>query len=117
MLTSNDIEGAFMFTCQYHNGHTIEQCLNDEHGELLNTIYAIAEQLSQISNFSCILIHSDGGVKDFFLTYQMRDYAVLAGRYKFPLYAFGPKNPEELAEYFNNIERKIKASATLAFLD
>ena len=97
---------------------TFEEGLRDEKGERLNVLYEIISVLSYNgSAFSADFVRSDGGIKEFCVTYQMGDYTIIVSR--FVLFGDNPDfdTIQAFADWLNTEEQKVIASATLLSLN
>lgn len=112
MITEDKLYAAFSSTCEFTRV-TLDEGLRDEKGEGLNTLYAVIERLGDETPFSAVLLHSDGGVQEFMITYKFGDFSILVARV-----SRGSDQPpfekaQRLAKWLNMIEAKIKATAML----
>jgi len=112
-----EIEQAFSTTCQHSNGYLIEECLKDERGEKTNTVYSILETMQfNGSKFGVILISSDGGVRDFFVTRKFGDFCLLVQ--EFQLSGSYPFNDVKgFCTWLNAMDKKILAFSMLESLN
>ena len=115
-ITANQIRLIFTQTTVSSRVESLEDCLADVNGELINGLHEIFTNFEDISNYSSILIHADGGVRDFFLIYKMGKYPIIIKRFTWPINDFYPTNAEGLSNWLNDEERKIKANAVLELL-
>jgi len=120
MTTEGDIYNAWVHSTT-SSRVTLEECFSDVKGEKISGIYEIFEGLNN-SLFSVVLIHSDGGVKDFFVMYQFGEYSIVITRVQ--LYTFDGKNVFEKIDSLSNFiswlniqEKRIKSTAVLQFLE
>lgn len=112
MITAEYIGDIFNITLE-SSRVTIDGVFNDEKGEKLNAIYSIFKILNGTTPWGALLIHSDGGVKDFFITYSYGDFLILVKSISFPLFDEDFKNIDKFVDWLNRTENKIKITGKL----
>ena len=121
MITTNDICLAFQATTVKARVESIDSMLAGhygENGDKANGVYEIISNLGLNGfDFNTLYIHSDSGIKDFFIVFKMGNFPILAHRYQYPNQSALPfNNLTEFVNWLNKLEKKIKASATLISL-
>lgn len=114
MININDIADAFSTTV-VSSRVSLDGAFKNENGEKANTVHSILKELPPHLNLDAILLHSDGGVNDFYIIFSIGDYPVILGRFQWD--SEWPFNsPDEFAQWLNNQVKKFEATVVLNYL-
>lgn len=70
---ANNLDFDIIFTKGYHAG-------TNTSGDRFSLVYYLLQLMSPELGFSAILIHADGGVLEYLITYQWRGYTIIICR-------------------------------------
>jgi hypothetical protein len=113
MITEDTIRSAYRDSA-VATRVKLDDGLKNRMGERLNVAYELIRGVAfQGSHFSVILGHADGGVQRFSVTYQFGEYVVLIREFSFGLMEWPFDSAVSLADWLNNQERRVLATATL----
>ena len=117
MMTEDLLRSLYPNTCQHTNGFTLEQCLENFHGEWMNTVHHLFAMMPYNgSKFDSTILHSDGGVRKFLITYDLKGFDVIIHtQNEFEGYPFG--NVEGMVNWINDKEKQLLATCALVELE
>ena len=114
MINVAHLQEVFSKTCQHNNGYSLNDCLANVRGERANTIYALLQLLSEISPFNALLLHADGGVQTFNITYRFGEFLIIVEALSNMYTVDWPfDSAETMCDWLNQMEKRIKATAVL----
>jgi len=113
-ITKEIIRTAFKNTHYFSNGLDLDvvfdsgsQSVGGAWGDSYNLVYYLLENMRYDSNFRVICLHSDGGLRDYLITYLWGDYSIIISR---EVYMGGHthfNSVEHLCEWLNYHDEKI----------
>jgi hypothetical protein len=114
-ITKEFLTMLYKGTCQSNNGLSFEDAIKNMTGERMDVVCVILSRMRfNGGRFNSIVISSDGGIKDFFVTYRFGKYSVLVERFIFSYFPEWPfESVQGFADWLNNQEKKIIATAVL----
>lgn len=114
MITVDDIVDSFSSTTE-SSRVSLVGAFEDENGEKANSVYSILQNFPPHLGLGSVLIHSDGGIKDFYIVRNIGEYQVIFARFQYN--SEMPFNtPFQFAGWLNNHEKKFEASVVLGYI-
>ncbi len=116
-ITAQDIEAAYVNTCNYQNDYTIESSIEGERGGWNDTVYELINRLS-INGFNFVVqcLFSDGGIHQFLIKYKLKDFEVILIQVERlddkPFYTI-----EDMVKWLNDKEERLMKTCMLVKLE
>ena len=113
MVSIQDLRKAYSETCVVSRV-SLADGLKNVKGERLSALYGLIESLEREgSPFGVWLLHADGGVDSFVVTYRAVGYTVIVSPISRGQESHVPDNEDDLVKWFNKQERLIVAAMRL----
>jgi hypothetical protein len=113
MITNKDIESVYDKTTVKTRVVTFDYCMMNTNGEKLNAMCEVLQTLMfQNSKWGSLVNHSDGGIKDFFITYKIGQFEILVWRVMSMETSIGTTT-QSFCDFLNKMEKRIIATMTL----
>ena len=113
-ISIDDIQNAFSRTTESSRVLLVNAFIN-ECGEKANTVYSVLQELPLHLGFDSVLLHSDGGVKDFLIIIRLGEYQVILEQFQWNS-EMPFDTPGEFVEWLNIQRKKVEATFILEWL-